>query len=119
MTKAHRAAPKQKRKQKRAQTTPPANDNRTASRLSGALLLIGVGVIAALDIGWWPWVLVLFMLSIVPQAFARGGLAGGLFGLYWGIGLFVISATDTFWPGILFVAGLSLIVRRLVQPRRR
>lgn len=106
-------------KSKRSRSTASAGNERTASRLSGAILLVGVGVIAALDVGWWPWILVLFVLSITPQAFARGGVSGGLFAVYWLVGLFVISALDAFWPGILFVIGLSLVVRFFVQPRRR
>jgi hypothetical protein len=108
-------------KSKRSNRTAPAPtlNSRSASRLSGAILLVGVGVIAALGVGWWPWLLVLFALSMVPLAYARSGVSGGLFAVYWVVGLLIISAADVVWPGILFVIGLSLVARFFVQPRRR
>lgn len=99
--------------------TQAEREDRTIRRISGAIMVAGAIVIAALGIDFWPWMLVLFALSIMPLAVAQGGRAGGLFGLYWLVALFAISAADVFWPGVLFVAGGSLIVRALVQRLRQ
>lgn len=84
--------------------------------ISGAILLIGIGIIFLADIDIWPWILVVFGLASLPESLAQKGLWAGIQGAVWMIGLAILFVTDQIWPGILILIGLSIIAGALVRP---
>ena len=92
-------------------------DLRASKGVSGAILLIGLGVLFLVDsIPFWPWVLVVIGLAGLPESIAQKGLWAGLQGLVWMAGLAVLFATGKFWPGILILIGVSTLAGALVRP---
>ncbi|MEB2288766.1 MAG: hypothetical protein OZ934_11695 [Anaerolineae bacterium] len=84
---------------------------------SGAILLIGLGVLFLVDgIPLWPWILVVIGLASLPESIAQKGLWAGMQGTIWLAGLAVLFATDKLWPGILILIGISTLVGALVRP---
>ncbi len=84
---------------------------------SGAILLIGLGVLFLVDgIPFWPWILVVLGLAGLPESIAQKGLWAGMQGVVWMAGLAVLFATGKFWPGILILIGVSTLVGALVRP---
>ena len=84
---------------------------------SGAILLIGLGVLFLVDsIPFWPWILVVIGLAGLPESVAQNGLWAGMQGVVWMAGLAVLFATGKFWPGILILIGVSTLVGALVRP---
>ena len=52
-------------------------------------------------------------------ALAGGEVAGGVMGGGFMIGMAILFATDTFWPGILVLCGLMAILGAVLRPGRR
>lgn len=84
--------------------------------LSGGLLLIGIGLIFLLNLNFFPAILAVLGLSSIVAGLATGrgwyGLQGGL----WLIGLFFLFQFDIFWPGILILVGISILLGALSRP---
>ncbi len=78
--------------------------------LSAGLFLIGLGLLFLLRIGIWPWILAVIGLASLPAARAaqRGWL--GYQSAFWLIGLTALFASGLFWPGILILLGLSVLL---------
>jgi hypothetical protein len=91
--------------------------NRTANRLSGAILLAGLAAIALLGVSFWPWILVVLAVSILPVGYARGGVAGALIPALWLAGLVIAILADLFWPGLVALILLTVVLRTVVQAR--
>lgn len=85
---------------------------------SVALMLIGVGVVFAVGVGFWPWILTVVGIATLPGAASRDRVAEGLQTFIWLVGLSVLFALDSVWPGILVVLGASLLAQLLVPVRR-
>jgi hypothetical protein len=83
---------------------------------STGILMAGIGVIFLADIGFWPWILVVFGLAGLPASLANKGFWAGIQGLVWMIGLAILFETGQFFPGILILIGLSMIAGALVRP---
>lgn len=83
---------------------------------SGAIILIGIGLIFLLDISFWPWILFVVAAPAVLSGIAEGGLWAGLQGGVWLIGIGVLALLDAWWPGILILIGLSMLVGALATP---
>lgn len=83
---------------------------------SGAIILIGIGLIFLLDIGFWPWILFVVAAPAVLSGIAEGGLWAGLQGGVWLLGIGVLALLNAWWPGILIVIGLSMLVGALATP---
>ncbi len=78
--------------------------------LSAGFFLIGLGALFLLRLGIWPWILAVIGLAGLPMAMAtkRGWL--GYQGAFWMIGLAVLFWSGHFWPGILILVGLSVLL---------
>ncbi len=90
--------------------------------VSVALMLLGIGVVFAAGVGFWPWILAVVGVATLPGAAGRNRVAEGLQTCIWLVGLAVLFALDAVWPGILFVLAGSLVaqvvvpIRRIVEP---
>ncbi|MCZ7540118.1 MAG: hypothetical protein M5U29_09425 [Anaerolineae bacterium] len=92
-------------------------DSGVSRGFSGAILLIGLGVLFLVDgISFWPWILVVIGLASLPESIAQKGLWAGMQGVVWLAGLAVLFATGKLWPGILILIGVSTLVGALVRP---
>ena len=89
---------------------------RTSESLSAGILLIGIGILFLIPgLSLWPWILVVIGLAGLPASLAnqRGWL--GWQGFFWLTGLAVLFALDAFWPGILILVGVSMLVGALTR----
>ncbi|MHB1317569.1 MAG: hypothetical protein ACYCYF_03015 [Anaerolineae bacterium] len=88
--------------------------------LSMGLLLIGIGLIFLLPgIGFWPWILVVVALAGLPSALSRGRDWMAWQGTFWLIGMAILFAFDLFWPGVLLLAGVSVLLGGLTLGKQR
>lgn len=78
---------------------------------SGALLLIGLGVLFFTGT-WWPWIIALLGLTGAVEELAEGGVREAAVTLLMFGGVAVLFATGTFWPGILVLLGLVALIDR-------
>jgi len=84
--------------------------------LSGGLFLIGLGLIFLLPgLGIWPWILAVIGISQLPTNLARKRGWYGWQSCFWLVGLAVVFATGLFWPGILILIGLSVLLGALTH----
>ncbi|MHB1294990.1 MAG: hypothetical protein ACYC4R_08315 [Anaerolineae bacterium] len=84
--------------------------------MSGGILLVGIGILLLVPgLGFWPWILVVAAIAGLPASLAanRGWLGWQSF--FWLTGLAVLFATGYFWPGILILAGLSMLIGGLMR----
>ncbi len=82
----------------------------TTSALSGGIMLIGILVLLLVDaISFWPWILVVLALASLPAGLQRAGGWGALPAL-WIIVLAAIIEAGWFWPGILILVGVVVVI---------
>jgi hypothetical protein len=86
--------------------------------ISVAIMLLGIGVVFAAGIGFWPWILAVVGVATLPGAASRDRVAEGLQTFIWLVGLTVVFALDAVWPGIIAVLVASLVAQALVPVRR-
>jgi len=86
------------------------------STLSGGLLLIGIGLIFLLRMPFFPTILAVLGLSSILAGFASGRGWQGVQGGIWLVGLFFLFYYEIFWPGILIVAGVSILIGAITRP---
>ncbi|MFO7696399.1 MAG: hypothetical protein R6X16_04490 [Anaerolineae bacterium] len=78
--------------------------------LSMGLFLIGIGLIFLLPgVGFWPWILVVLAIAGLPNALSRGRDWMAWQSTFWLIGLALLFAFDVLWPGVLLLAGVSVL----------
>lgn len=82
----------------------------------GAIVLIGIGLIFLLGIGFWPWILFVVAVPALLGGIARGGLWAGMQGAVWLVGIGVIALFNIWWPGILILIGISMLVGMVEKP---
>lgn len=90
------------------------------SGLAGGIVLIGLAL--AFLIGRGDFFLPIFFVALAfsvligsLSSYNRWGIYGGLQGFAWMLGL-AFCFLFGFWPWILFVAGISIILGVLIQP---
>lgn len=88
----------------------------TLDTMTGGIILIGIGLIFLLELDFFPTILFVLGLAIMPSAIAREGTCSGLQGSLWLIGIGTLFALDIFWPGILILIGLSVILGAFAKP---
>lgn len=69
------------------------NRDKMLHGMGGSLFMIGLGVMFLLDIGFWPWILLLIGITSVPSSIAEDGFWAGLQSLVWMGGLAIVFAT--------------------------
>jgi len=91
--------------------------NARLDQVGGAAVLIGIGLIFLLDISFWPWILFVVAIPAFLHGLSEGGGAyAGIKGAVWLVGLGLIALLDIWWPGILILIGVSILVETLFKP---
>jgi hypothetical protein len=83
---------------------------------SGGIFLIGLGILFLTKVNFFPWILVVIGVASLPGSVAQKGFWAGIQGFVWLVGLAILFATNTLWPGILILAGLSILAGAIVRP---
>ncbi|HPE69149.1 MAG TPA: hypothetical protein P5560_07135 [Thermotogota bacterium] len=79
--------------------------------LTGAIFLIGLAIIFWVEaIGFWPWILALIGIAAFPQVLVMKGLVEALQTILWMVGLALLFHFSIFWPGILILIGVSILL---------
>ena len=86
--------------------------------ISVGVMLLGIGIVFAAGVGFWPWILAVVGVATLPGAASRDRVAEGLQTFIWLVGLTILFALDAVWPGILIVLAAGLIAQVLVPVRR-
>lgn len=79
-------------------------------------MLIGIGLIFLLGIDFWPWILFVVAVPALLSGIAKDGLWAGLQGALWLVGIGVIALLGIWWPGILILIGLSMLIGTIEKP---
>jgi predicted membrane protein len=87
------------------------NRYKTAGSLTGGLVLIGLAILFLVDsISFWPWILAVIGVAILPGSIIKDGWRHSITGSAWLIGLALCFYFEMFWPGILILIGITLIL---------
>lgn len=87
--------------------------------LSGAIFLVGIGVLF-LSRMFWPGILIVIGLSSFVQVAGRGRIGQGVRNTFWLFGLaFLFMMPRFFFPGILILVGISALLEVMVRSGRR
>ena len=79
-------------------------------------LFSGVGyLLIKKDIEFWPWILVVFSISISLNLFSKKKFLNGLNILIWFTGIAILIYLGNFWPAILYIIGISIIITALFK----
>ncbi|WP_119067854.1 hypothetical protein [Aggregatilinea lenta] len=96
-------------KRKNDENTPAEN------AVGPAFALIGIGLIFLLNLDFWPWILIVAAGAATAGLILRGELTWWhLDGVVWLLGLFVIALTGFWWPGILLLVGVSMLLKAVI-----
>jgi len=83
----------------------------------GAFVLIGLGVIFLLGLGFWPWILFVVAVPTLLSGLSSGKPWDGVQGAVWLVGFGVIALLGIWWPGILILAGISILIGMIEPPQ--
>lgn len=84
---------------------------KNAEIFGSAIFFFGLALIFFIDqISFWPWILALIGISILPSSIIRNRGFYGLMGTLWLVGMAVLFYFDVFWPGILILIGSSILL---------
>ncbi|MEN9936228.1 MAG: hypothetical protein RLZZ387_2807 [Chloroflexota bacterium] len=77
------------------------------------VFLIGLGVVWWLNLWWllWPGMLAAAGVTAYVQRRAMGRVVEAVQGGMWGVGLALLFLLGFVWPGLLFLAGASILAR--------
>lgn len=91
------------------------NDDKTpADAVVPAFVVIGIGLIFLLNLGIWPWILAVVAAASFAGLMLRGELnCLHMEGVLWTAGIFVIALTGFWWPGIIILVGLSMLLKAM------
>lgn len=92
---------------------------RNLTILGGLVVVIGVGVLAILDLAAWPWVLPVIALAGVPMGAASDRMLPALQSGVWLAALAPLIYWDAWWPWILVPLALSALLGTLAGTRSR
>ncbi len=91
----------------------PVRDAPKASRVSGAIFLIGLGIILLLEIPLMPWGLLLLLFSnFLSASLTKGNLHGTRLLFVWAGAILLLAVTDKTLPVLLIAAGLTLYLQK-------
>ena len=92
----------------------------TAGSLTGGLILIGLAVIILVkDLSFFPLILAVIGIAILPGSILKEGWRHALTASSWLIGLALCFHFNIFWPGILILIGITLILEGLFSKRTK
>lgn len=87
-------------------------NNRRHQAVAG-VFLIAVGLVWWLSLWWllWPGALAAAGVAAYVQRRAMGRVVEAVQGGLWGLGLALLFLAGFVWPGVLFLAGASILLR--------
>ncbi len=92
----------------------------TAGSLTLGLLLIGLAVIILVkEVAFFPWILAVIGIAILPGSILKEGWQHALTASSWLIGLALCFHFHVFWPGILILIGITMILEGLFPNKHR
>ena len=83
--------------------------------LSGGIFLIGLGLLFLTRWGIWPWILVVIAFAQLPMLLARNQGWAGWQGFFWLVGLALLFASGHFWPWVLILVGVSILIGAITK----
>jgi hypothetical protein len=86
---------------------------RRADQVSGGIFLIGLGLMFAKVLPWWPGIMYVAGAAAIAQGFAEGKRGYALMGGVWLIGLGLLFSVGFSWPLLLILIGASMLFRNL------
>jgi hypothetical protein len=84
-----------------------------ADQISWGIFLIGVGLMFAGIIAWWPGILFVGGFASLASALAQRKQGWALLGGAWLIGLGLLFSLKSIWPIVLVIFGASMLYRTL------
>jgi len=91
---------------------------RTLVNSSVGVMLVGIGIVFAAGVGFWPWILAVVGAATLPAAAGRDRVGEGLQTFIWLVSLTILFALDAVWPGVLVVVALSAVAHFFVPIAR-
>ncbi|HOO33744.1 MAG TPA: hypothetical protein PK466_00770 [Thermotogota bacterium] len=96
------------------------NRYKAAGSLTGGLFLIGLAVLFLVDsISFWPWILAVIGIAILPGSIIKDGWRHSITGSAWLIGLALCFYFSLFWPGILILIGITMIFEYIFPKQQK
>ena len=84
-----------------------------ADQISWGVFLIGLGLMFAKVIPWWPGIMFVGGLASIAAGLAQGKRGYALMGGIWLIGLGLFFSVGFSWPLLLVIIGASMLFRNL------
>ena len=89
---------------------------RASESLSAGIILIGIGILFLVPgLSLWPWILAVIGLAGLPASLANQKGWLGWQSFFWLVGLAILFALNVLGPGILVLAGISMISGALTR----
>jgi hypothetical protein len=89
--------------------------NARANEISGALFLIGLGVLFATNF-WWPGIMFVIGVMMLIQGLVRGRGWYSMQGAVWMIGLGIWFAMGASVAALFILIGVSMLIGAFVRP---
>ncbi len=84
-----------------------------AEQVGSGVLLIGLALLFMGQIPFWPGILFVIGGSTLASGVVKGSAWSVLNGVAWLFGLGLLFATGLWWPGILILIGVSMILETM------
>lgn len=86
------------------------SNSKRAEQVGGGVFLIGLALLFMGEIAFWPGILYVIGASVLARAVVERSVWSALNGLLWLFGLAFLFTTGLWWPGILILVGLSMVL---------
>ncbi|MGQ9888882.1 MAG: hypothetical protein ACUVSX_10390 [Aggregatilineales bacterium] len=95
------------------------SNSKRAEQVSGGVLLIGLALLFMGGIAFCPGILYVIGASVLARAVIERSVSSALNSLVWLFGLAFLFTTDWWWPGIVALVGLSMVLSAIDKHDKR